>query len=240
LASPSVIENCAPAPRAICPTHAPSATVVGLSEPFGRRFRTASAAQPRTSIALPGQIIDIADRHYNMYRDYDPTLGRYLQADPIGLAGGDNVYGYVEGNPVNRIDPKGLFGFLAIPFFCGAGGCEALGLGLLGAYWISTHPITLPVKAQPLPRPDAKADCLEADPNKPCRTISGKIVPVGTIAYRPLDTPNRPQHGIVGSHYNLYRANKNPNNGICFWQSIGAVPAGSLPHGAIAIEPFAN
>ena len=78
------------------------------ADPFGRRFRTASGSQPRTSIALPGQIIDIADRHYNLYRDYDPTLGRYLQADPIGLDGGDNVYGYVGGNPVGRTDPLGL------------------------------------------------------------------------------------------------------------------------------------
>ena len=54
-----------------------------------------------------------------MYRDYDPTLGRYLEADPIGLAGGDNVYGYVGGNPVGAIDPSGLFPPLAIPVAIG-------------------------------------------------------------------------------------------------------------------------
>lgn len=84
-------------------TDASGATVNAMqADPFGRRFNTASA-EPRTSLALPGQIIDIADRHYNLYRDYDPTLGRYLQADPIGVEGGDNVYGYVGGNPVNRV-----------------------------------------------------------------------------------------------------------------------------------------
>ena len=90
-------------------TDASGATVNAMqADPFGQRFYTASTSAPRTSLALPGQIIDIADRHYNLYRDYDPTLGRYLQADPIGLGGGDNVYGYVSGNPVNVIDPEGL------------------------------------------------------------------------------------------------------------------------------------
>ena len=62
------------------------------ASPFGTRYRAAKAS-PTTAIALPGQIIDVADRFYNRYRDYDPSIGRYLQADPIGLAGGDNVYG---------------------------------------------------------------------------------------------------------------------------------------------------
>jgi len=46
---------------------------------------------------------------YNLNRYYDPPSGRYIQADPIGLDGGWNRFGYAGGNPLNAIDPLGLY-----------------------------------------------------------------------------------------------------------------------------------
>jgi RHS repeat-associated protein len=44
----------------------------------------------------------------NYFRDYDPSTGRYVESDPIGLNGGLNTYGYVNGHPLRFADPRGL------------------------------------------------------------------------------------------------------------------------------------
>ena len=69
---------------------------------------------------IPGAEPAFADLYYNRYRDYDPTTGRYIQADPIGLAGGSNPYSYAMGNPLRYTDPTGEFvPLLVIGFLVG-------------------------------------------------------------------------------------------------------------------------
>ena len=63
---------------------------------------------PRFIEILPGQYFDAeTGLHQNWWRDYDPSLGRYLQFDPIGLDGGINGYVYAMANPLRYIDPLG-------------------------------------------------------------------------------------------------------------------------------------
>lgn len=49
-----------------------------------------------------------AGLYFNRARFYDPSLGRFLSRDPIGEQGSVNLYGYVDNDPINAIDPTGL------------------------------------------------------------------------------------------------------------------------------------
>ena len=75
--------------------------------PFGQA--TILTQTIENNIRFPGQYYDEeTNLHYNYFRYYDPTLGRYITSDPIGLAGGINTFGYVGGSPLGATDPLGL------------------------------------------------------------------------------------------------------------------------------------
>ncbi|HFG0891774.1 TPA: RHS repeat-associated core domain-containing protein, partial [Salmonella enterica] len=67
-----------------------------------------SGAYFHQPLRLPGQYFDDeTGLHYNLFRYYAPECGRFVSQDPIGLAGGINLYQYAP-NPLSWIDPLGL------------------------------------------------------------------------------------------------------------------------------------
>jgi RHS repeat-associated protein len=63
----------------------------------------------KLDLRFPGQYFDPeSGLNYNYFRTYDPATGRYLESDPIGLAGGANTYLYAEANPLRITDHFGL------------------------------------------------------------------------------------------------------------------------------------
>jgi RHS repeat-associated protein len=71
---------------------------------------------------------DASGQLYRRNRYYDASTGRFTQEDPIGLAGGLNLYGFAGGDPVNFSDPFGLWpDCTTLPCPLIAGGAAALG-----------------------------------------------------------------------------------------------------------------
>ncbi len=91
-------------------------------------------ATVENNLRFAGQYYDSeTGLHYNYHRYYDPSIGRYLTADPIGLAGGINLYSYAQNNPVNFTDPLGLWTFqigFGINWGFGIGGSTSWGLAI--------------------------------------------------------------------------------------------------------------
>ena len=116
------------------------------------------------NLRFPGQYYDAeTGLHYNYFRDYDPSVGRYVESDPIGLDGGVNTFAYVTNHPLRYYDPLGLEG-------CGSGFFDPI---------IPNNPFGFPFKGCC----DVHDNCYDDCQNKPtkqqcdstfCSCLSGK------------------------------------------------------------------
>ena len=129
-------------------------------KPFGE-IAAISENQVRVTSRFPGQYFDSeTGLHYNYFRDYDPSLGRYIQSDPRGVmldysdprrmiaarmgipitsGNGKNpnhLYGYADQNPLALTDRTGEAAAAAagLCFIPGVGwvGCGAAAAGVAG------------------------------------------------------------------------------------------------------------
>jgi RHS repeat-associated protein len=85
-------------------------------KPFGEV--EVATAEIENNIRFPGQYADEeTGLHYNYFRDYDPSTGRYVESDPIGLMGGNNLYSYALNSPLLLEDELGLMPQQAAVYF---------------------------------------------------------------------------------------------------------------------------
>lgn len=120
-------------------------SIMAITDGIGnvlQRYRYDSFGMPKATTTFQNSYQFTSrewDKETNLYyyraRYLDPLTGKFLSKDSLSFAGGDvNLYGYVQNNPVNYIDPSGNFA-QAIPAFCAAnpGVCGAAALAAAAA-----------------------------------------------------------------------------------------------------------
>ena len=132
-------------------------------------------------------------------RDYDPSTGRYIQGDPLGLVDGPSVYGYVTQSPDRYFDLRG----------------ERM-----------TPPVFPPVRTPPVrPGTAPTGQAAGTTPHVPPLPAEDQChrgecppcmpYPKGTVGYREDFHSNNA--GVGYHHLNLYIINQNPRTCVCRW-----------------------
>ena len=172
--------------------------------------------QTCTNKLLPGQYYDQeTGLHYNWFRYYDPSTGRYITSDPIGLAGRPNTYLYANANPVIFSDPQGLNAGVGVgigigiafcaryPAACAAGAVAIC--RLMGACSVPTDDNVIPFPGNK----EEGEQCPPADPDDddPCQEWHDDLLEV----YNDIVSGSTPASQLTKQFYNnaadTYHAN---------------------------------
>lgn len=112
-----------------------------------------NGVQTHIPLRFPGQFYDQqAQLNYNYFRDYDQSIGRYIESDLIGLRGGINTYVYAAANPLRYIDTYGLNSTGSTLVYGPGGGGVGVGGAVLGvgAVEIILQQLSPPMLAKPI------------------------------------------------------------------------------------------
>jgi RHS repeat-associated protein len=112
--------------------------------PFGATSYIWNSPSATMDLRFPGQWFQLeSGLAYNWHRHYDPTIGRYIEPDPIGLQGGRNLYGYATQNPLAYADPDGRNPMLVIGAACAEFPQACISIGA-GTAWLITEMVVRP------------------------------------------------------------------------------------------------
>ncbi|MGH8488494.1 MAG: RHS repeat-associated core domain-containing protein, partial [Gammaproteobacteria bacterium] len=190
--------------------------------PFGEA--TLTKDNVTFNLRFPGQYYDSeTGLHYNYFRDYDPTIGRYIQSDPIGLDGGLNPYLYANANPLRYTDPTGQFVFLLAPALAPAlaalGDAALIAGGVLAAGALAENIMES--------RSRGKSDPVSGlQPVNPGRDCDGKCKPCPPPE---IWEASGNAHGSTGgSHYHGIVWDQNQDTCECFPKRVSGSAPGDL------------
>lgn len=209
-----------------------SNAVVWRSQPLGEPFGNSAPEEDpdgngvpfSMNLRFPGQYFDKeTNTNYNYFRDYDPATGRYIQSDPIGLAGGINTYSYVEGNPLGAVDPFGLSSSSSkCTWYANVYVCQSTtpppggSTGIPGLPEGATASAEVPglSRDRPTDRPDRPdRDCCDPPEGTMCWTLDVNSTPHKTKDMFGTNVGKR------DTHVHLYKMNKAPSG--CIWNRAG-------------------